>query len=104
MKATLLEAKHVREVTILRFPFASEVPVGMTIQTVQPVISVKGGADPAAAAVLLGLPQVQSASHEVLQRVQGGVGGVKYGILMAATLSDGVTILVRAVELPVVDF
>ena len=103
MRATLLDAKHVREVVLLRFPFASEMPAGASLASVQAVISLKGGTDASPAAVLLGLPQIVSASHEVLQRVQGGLGGAKYGILMAATLSDG-QVLVRAVELPVVDF
>jgi hypothetical protein len=88
---------------VICFPFASEIPVGITIATVEPFISVKRGVDAAPGAVLVGSPQ-SNAAFEVLQRVQAGLGGVTYGILMQATLSDGSTVLVRAVELPVVDF
>ncbi len=103
MRPTLLDAKHVRERVILRFPFASEVPPGITIASVIPVVSMKAGVDPNPAAVLLGAPQIVATTLDVLQRVQGGLASAKYGILMEATLSDG-TVLVRAVELPVIDF
>ncbi len=104
MRATLLDAKHAREVVVLRFPFASEMPAGLSIASVQRVVSVKRGADANAAAICLGSAQIEAATHEVLQRVQAGLGSVTYGLLIAATLSDATTVLVRAVELPVVDF
>jgi hypothetical protein len=105
MKPTLLEAKHVQESVVLVFPFATEIPAGVTIGSVQRVVTLKrGSADNNPSAILVGAAVVQSAEHEVWQRVAGGVGGAVYGILMVATLSDGSTVLVRGVELPVVSF
>lgn len=102
MKPTLFDAKHVLEKVTLVFPFARELTTGVTVVSVLITATTKRGTDPAPANVLLGVPSIQPGG-EVLQRVQGGVAGAAYLLLAAATLSNG-NVLVRAGELPVIDF
>lgn len=102
MKPTLFDAKHLLEKLTLVFPFGLELPTSVTIASVQTSVITKRGTDAAPASVLLGLPSIQP-NGEVLQRVQGGVAGAAYLFVVAATLSNG-NVLVRAGELPVIDF
>lgn len=103
MKATVVEAKHVAEKVPLRFPFANEIPAGVVIASVQRSLRVKRGSDANPGAVLWGEAAIATDVGEVSQRVQGGVAGAVYLVVMTATLSNGL-VLVRAIELPVIDF
>jgi hypothetical protein len=104
MNPSNFEAKHVREVVVLRFPFGQELPLGITIASLQlicTVSSVASGQDPTPANLLLGPASITAG--EVFQRVQQGVAGVTYLMVCVATLSSGL-VLVRAGLLPVIDF
>ncbi len=102
MKPTVFMAKHVLEKLTLAFPFAMELPPSVTIASVQITATTKRGTDAVPANTLLGMPSIQT-TGDVYQRVQGGVAGASYLLLCVATLSNG-NVLVRAGELPVIDF
>lgn len=103
MSPTVLEPKHVQERVLLRFPFALEMPQGVTIVSVQMSCTTRSGTDPAAATMLSGAATIAAATGEVLQRVEGGVAGATYLVMAVATLSNGL-VLVCAGELPVISF
>lgn len=103
MTPTIVDAKHVAERVPLRFAFALEMDVGVTIASVTRTCTLKKGIDTSPAAVLSGAATVNAGTGEVLQLVQGGVGGARYVVVCVATLSNGL-VLVRGIELPVIDF
>lgn len=103
MKPALLDAIDVVEKVNLSFPFASEIEVGETIDSVQMSCSVKTGTDVTPQATLVGSAVVMANTFEVIQRIRGQVAPVTYKYKCIATLSSG-RVLVRVAELPVMDF
>lgn len=103
MTPTLIKPIHVLERVPLRFPFAQEVPVGVTISSVALSCVVKRGVDATPAVVLSGAATISAATSEVFQWVQGHLPNVSYIVMAVATLSNG-GVLVRAGELPVISF
>lgn len=103
MKPTILQSIHVLERVPLRFPFALEVPVGVTISSVTMSCTLKRGIDATPAVVLSGAAIISTATSEVFQWAQGHLPNVSYIVMAVATLSNG-GVLVRAAELPVISF
>lgn len=103
MKPTLLQSIHVLERVALRFPFALEIPAGVTIASVTRSCTLKRGTDATPDVVLSGAAIVSTATSEVFQWVQGHLPNVSYIVMVVAILSNG-GVLVRAAELPVISF
>lgn len=89
MTTTLKDSKDPAESVVLGFDFSSELDA---IDSVVVSISVYSGADPAAAGMLSGAPQIAGAI--VYHRVAGGEPGVRYKVRAVATKGDDV--IVRA--------
>lgn len=103
MNITTLGAIDVTEKVDVRFPFASEIETGETIQGVAITCTLKSGEDATPAATLVGAATISNTNYDVLQRVQGRVGTVVYKLKCVATLSSG-RVLTRACELPVFSY
>lgn len=103
MTPTVVDAKHVLERVPLVFGFALEIPAGTTLSSATRTCTLKKGVDATPQALLSGNAIVDAVAGEVVQFVQGGVATCRYVIVATATLSNG-EILVRGIELPVIDF
>lgn len=83
----LFNAKHPAERVTLAFDFASQLPEGVTVASVDSVtVSTWRGTDPDPSALLVGAPSLSGA--DALQMVDGGLAGVDYLFLASVTLSD----------------
>jgi hypothetical protein len=102
VKPVICDAKHVLERVPVRFPFANEVPDGVTIDSVVVTAVLKRGTDATPENLLDGLPVV-TATHEVYQWVHAGVANAHYLLQALATCSDG-RVLMRSLVLPVITF
>lgn len=95
-----LPIKDPAELKLVRFEFGSEIEAGQTISSVTVTSEVVAGTDPAPAAMLVGVPQIDNTNLYVLQRVDAGVSGADYLLRALATDSAGLKHLVYA-TLPV---
>lgn len=82
----VIEEKDAAEIVTATFPYAKEL-AGAQISGAVITNTVLEGADPAAAAMLSGAPEI--VQGDVLQRLINGVPGVRYKLKCLATLSDG---------------
>lgn len=87
--------KHPGETKVVRFSYSKDLEATATLASAVVSCSVDSGTDAAAAAVLVGLPQMLG--QEVLQRVTGGLDGVSYHLECLATDSTGLVHASQAV-------
>lgn len=96
---TTLDAKIPSSLVPGVFDFAQSLAVGETLTTVSTTATVYSGTDATPSAVLSGAPTVSG--KQVIQNLTGGVLGVVYYLVCAATTSLG-KVLVAEAYLPVV--
>ena len=81
------DVKHPGERVTLAFDFASQLPEGVTVASVDSVtVSTWRGTDATPSAMLAGAPGLSGS--DALQMVEGGLVGVDYLFLASVTLSD----------------
>jgi hypothetical protein len=103
MKPTLLDAIDVTEVTPVSFPYSKEIKPGETITSVQIICTDEKGIDLTPALFLSGSASILADTSEVIQMVDGRVGGPIYKMKCVATMSSGRK-LTRIARMPVVDY
>ena len=103
MTPTLVAAKHVAERVPLLFPFTSEMDPSVIIESATRTCRAKHGSDPAPENMLSGALIVDAVKGLAVQYIAAGLAQCRYVIVCTATLSDG-QVLVRGIELPVVDY
>ncbi|MBV5322736.1 MAG: hypothetical protein JZU60_02740 [Ilumatobacteraceae bacterium] len=91
---TTLDAKIPSSLVPAVFDFAQSLALGETLTTVSTTATVYSGADATPSAVLSGSPTVSA--KQVIQNLTGGVLGVVYYIVCAATTSLGKVLLAGA--------
>ncbi|MCB1908814.1 MAG: hypothetical protein KDH15_15720 [Rhodocyclaceae bacterium] len=101
MKLYKFPPKRPGEIVAVRFPYSRELSAGETLTGAPTVaISVRTGADPAAAAMLVGAPVV--GADDVVQLVGAGVDLAQYLLTCLADTTAGQR-LQREAILPVAD-
>jgi hypothetical protein len=103
LKPSLWDAIDINEQVNLRFPFATEMETGETISAVQIICTLTSGVDSTPTQSLVGVPQINALTFEVLQQIKGRVAPVVYKVKCVATLSSGRK-LARVGLLPVQDY